>query len=784
MKKVLSFALVLALVLGSFAMVFAADFSDVKAGDQFNEAVNVLTALEIVSGYPDGTYKPGKVVKRSEMAALIINALNLPVSGKSQTRFSDVNETHWASGFIEFAASMNIISGYPDGTFKPDQEVSYDQALTMIVNALGYTKDALVGTWPGAYVNKALGLGILETCKKTGSTGANRGDIACFLYDALDCPIGKTDKDGNFVASVPVDTFAKRNGAAAYNAGNPFVVKGNEDATINMKDYLGAYVTATEKDGKIIVINEVLSEFVSGKIDAVERTLGSYKLDSALSLLTAVETFKNGAWVAKLAPTPAMPRTYAVKISGNYVKAIYSESEWTLVGGKQVVVTANHIAQISAKIPKFVDVKFPVDDNDAIDRSKFALLGVNSLADIKTNQVAYVYADAAGFIARIEIGTQLVAGEVTKVSSDNKDITIGGKVYNIAEGATANGLLAKNPGTKGVFRLDYYGDIFDAVIEEAGSAIEYYGMLLQVGKTISGDGLTEGRSVKLFLSDGTTKTFVADLTEVDALLGLTANFPKKSAGGVYPVTYQLNSKGEISKITKLALIGPMGHADVSEAGLYSGKIVTEDTVIVNIGTGAFDPSDASKYTILSRAEILGKTAQNGSKFQANAEDATKLDFFLFISDDLSTTTKTFGKVVGYEKLPGGNSNVFTLANGSAVTYASEIAYATLDGYKTDPLCELIITNGKLTSANVLPLAWNLPMGATASTVTGNFFVDNHGGGIVYTLSSDVKVYINDNGDWSVGTVSDLVGLTSGDVKLYDAVTPGDDVFEIVVYDKP
>ncbi|NMA94344.1 MAG: S-layer homology domain-containing protein, partial [Clostridiales bacterium] len=136
MKKILSIALVLALVLGSFATVFAADFTDVKDSDKFNEAVNVLTGLGIVSGYPDGTYKPNKVVTRAEMAALIINSLGLTVSGRSATPFSDVSESHWASGFIAYAASLNIIKGYPDGTFKPGNTVSYNEALAMIINAL------------------------------------------------------------------------------------------------------------------------------------------------------------------------------------------------------------------------------------------------------------------------------------------------------------------------------------------------------------------------------------------------------------------------------------------------------------------------------------------------------------------------------------------------------------------------------------------------------------------------------------------------------------------------
>ena len=76
MRKVLSFVLVLALVLGSFSMAFGASYSDM-AGEDSSEAVAVLSALGVVSGYPDGTFGPDKIVTRGEMAKLIVSALGL-----------------------------------------------------------------------------------------------------------------------------------------------------------------------------------------------------------------------------------------------------------------------------------------------------------------------------------------------------------------------------------------------------------------------------------------------------------------------------------------------------------------------------------------------------------------------------------------------------------------------------------------------------------------------------------------------------------------------------------
>ncbi len=790
MKKVLSFALVLALILGSFSMVFAADFPDVKNTDEYSEAVTVLTGLGVVSGYPDGTFKPDQVVTRAEMTALIINALNLPVQGKALTPFSDVPYDHWASGYIAYAVSLRIVSGYPDGTFKPDRTVSYNEALAMIINALGYTADSLVGTWPGAYVNKALGLGLLKTCRKTGDIGANRGDVVCFLYDALGCAIGMTDKDGVFNPYDPVDTFAIRHDAVKVG---PFIIIGDEESFINIMPYQGAATTYTRTtDGKIIVINEVLSEFITGKLSATK--LGDYKIDPALNLAgLGVHTFENSSYIGIAAADTLIGETgvWAVKISGNYVKDIYSFHEWDITGGVRKVVAAKDINEITGKTPKFAGKPFPVDDNDVIDATKFNLLGVESLDDIEAGNIAYVYLNAGGFIARIEIGTEVVEGEVTAVSSDDKNITIGGKVYKIAEGATEDGKKANKPGAKGTFYLDYNGDIFHAVYEEAAVVVTNYGFLLAIGKAPSADGLSEVGTVKLVLADGTAKVFAADkpATITDDFGGeygaAVVGTPWLATLGPYPVSYQLNSKGEVSKLTDEAgnVVVPGADTDITKAGLYDGKIVTDDTVIINIPTApAVAWSDAGEYTAVTRAEVLGKKAKAPlSAYLVNADDPTKIDFLIFSSDDFATVDNPIGKIIDYVKLAGGKSTVTALADGEEVTYACGLDYADLDTYRDDLwLYKFELKDGELTAAVSIAPDDDLMTGTPpASAVSGSFFIDKNTN-IVYTLAADVIVYIRDaDNNWRIGAVSDLDNLDEGAFVYFYDIKGTDDVYEIV-----
>lgn len=193
MRKFLSVLLSLALVLGSFSMVLAAVPEDV-AGTEYEEAVTALTKYGIITGYPDGTFRPENNITRAEMARLIIAALEMD-DGAIKLYSSALKDVggHWAEGYVGYSTKLDIISGYPDKSFRPQNPVSYDEAITMIVRALGYTEDA--GTkWPAYYVTKGTELGILKDIDG-GSTHAIRGDIAIMLHRAMNLPIAGDKKD-------------------------------------------------------------------------------------------------------------------------------------------------------------------------------------------------------------------------------------------------------------------------------------------------------------------------------------------------------------------------------------------------------------------------------------------------------------------------------------------------------------------------------------------------------------------------------------------------------------
>lgn len=108
-------------------------YSDVAYGKWYNNPISTMSALGIITGYPDGTFKPNKPITRAEFAAIAAR-FDETQSGKSAT-FSDVIG-HWAAKEIGIAYANEWIKGYPDGTFKPDQNITRAEAMTMINRVL------------------------------------------------------------------------------------------------------------------------------------------------------------------------------------------------------------------------------------------------------------------------------------------------------------------------------------------------------------------------------------------------------------------------------------------------------------------------------------------------------------------------------------------------------------------------------------------------------------------------------------------------------------------------
>jgi hypothetical protein len=129
-------------------------FSDVSASYWGYDAISSLSSRGIVSGYPDGTFKPDASITRAEFATMLVKASGLNTSGTTGT-FTDVTAGAWYYGSVNAAASAGLVSGMGDNLFAPNALVTREQMAVMVAKALGNKAPATNGTELNAFSDKS-----------------------------------------------------------------------------------------------------------------------------------------------------------------------------------------------------------------------------------------------------------------------------------------------------------------------------------------------------------------------------------------------------------------------------------------------------------------------------------------------------------------------------------------------------------------------------------------------------------------------------------------------------
>ena len=106
-------------------------FKDVVEGYWAKEPVEMLATLGIIGGYPDATFRPDKVISRAELTTLLIKSKAISSTETVDTIFSDVTSKHWASFYIKNGVDLQLVNGYPDKTFKPAKSLTRAEGVTI-----------------------------------------------------------------------------------------------------------------------------------------------------------------------------------------------------------------------------------------------------------------------------------------------------------------------------------------------------------------------------------------------------------------------------------------------------------------------------------------------------------------------------------------------------------------------------------------------------------------------------------------------------------------------------
>ncbi len=264
-KKILAICTIVILCIGNVVSA-TTSFSDVK-NTKYEEAVENLVSLNIINGFEDNTFKPKNNVTRAQLSKMLVISMGMEdevaFASKKFLNFNDVLSSYWGYGYIKVASDKKLVNGYTDGKFKPDGTVTYAEATTMVVRALGYDdvikKSSL--TWPNnymSYANDNLKLfdGI-STFKANDS--ATRGDVALLLWNALRTGV--------------CDIVGENSNGLIYGQGTPMI-----------SAYLGYTYIKNAEITKVDFDDELESAEVTLKDDQKETYKYTFDIDDVLNM--------------------------------------------------------------------------------------------------------------------------------------------------------------------------------------------------------------------------------------------------------------------------------------------------------------------------------------------------------------------------------------------------------------------------------------------------------------------------------------------------------------------
>ena len=201
MKKFLS--LVLALVMTMSLVTVSAGAKDFSDDDSitYQEAVDVISEIGVVDGYPGGDFKPTDVLTRGAAAKIICNLILGPTTASalsaSSAPFKDVPVSNTFAGYITYCAQEKIINGYSDGTFRPTATLSGNAFMKMLLGALGYDSSVERYTgpnWSVAVIKQAAGIGLDDGNDEfVGSKAVTREEAALYAFNMLQATMVEYD---------------------------------------------------------------------------------------------------------------------------------------------------------------------------------------------------------------------------------------------------------------------------------------------------------------------------------------------------------------------------------------------------------------------------------------------------------------------------------------------------------------------------------------------------------------------------------------------------------------
>ena len=790
----------------------------------------MCVALNIISGYPDGSYKPEGNITRAEftkMLCVLLNGGNTPATATNATpTFSDIRTSanaSWAEGFIEYCYAKGIVSGIGDGKFNPNGNVTATEAAKMLLVALGYNAD--VESYTGAAwalkVNvQANQDGLYKDLEKIDTNAAlTRDNAAQMVWNALQAyvidkssSIDRTDGSVTdiYTKSTTVDLLAKmykgeteeaQMTGFTYNSTDKnwkyTIGEGKDAVTVkSSNDYtalLGQVVKAVYDDstkgatkdayGIFATDSEVLLTGVVGDLPTIAADDTSFKVDGTTYKLdndpdeTVVYVFTD-----KLVASSAAGNL--LTLAGKDVKNFDSQQFAAIDkdgNGKVdfLMVYPVAVAKIASATSSTIKLTEVVDPMGVMASSEsFDTDDVTAYTGVaKGDYVAFTAANNTADNTAVLVKADLISGKIVKKSGD--DVTIGSNVYTI----DVSSKVQPSVGTNLTDAVVVNGYIFDADSSASADASDY---VVVVNADLSDP---YGATVKLLFSDGTKK-----VVDLDEFVGVTGTGTDKAIvsddiiGNIF--TYETNSDDEYT----LTLVEELDNAKSgkftstsssgSKIAYIDGNTVLDDSVIFVAYNNdkSFKAITGAKLKTMSKNDFTKVVYMNKSSNTSTGVGDINFAYVVSSESDISTSDKYYGYVTDIASVKNTDNKTvyeFTLwTDKGEITLKTEAGLKDADKVDTNTiLAYKLNSDGEISNVK----AATVESGAVSQITSAFMAVDN--GDPMY-FDDDVIIITIDTSDTSgvsYGcTYKDIDTADDGVDNVYYVLDDGDVIF--VAYD--
>lgn len=686
----------------------AAVLPEELVGTKYEEPIQVLAALKIMVGDDNGSLRLDDTIKRSEVAKMVVHAMGLEAqaeAAKGTSVFPDVGTDHWANGYINVANTHGLVIGDDTGRFRPDARITYAEAMTIFVRAIGYEPVALSkGGYPNGYVAAAGESGISDDVGGTIKEGITRGNVAVLTNNALTAKIMERKGFGQSETyevgektllkdKMEVDKLsgqlsavggASIDGASSLENGQARVGENVYETAYNINNLLGYNIDyyvkeneagkdeiilamPTKRSNSSLEIDAELFEKISEKNS--EKVIEYYKTEDATKTTSA--TIAKGAKLVYNGKSETM--------SDDLLDMTDKSGTITLLdtdrdGKYDVVFVMNYynmfVDEVTATnkiIDKYDAPTLKLDDED--EGLYYRIInGVQELelSEIKEYDVLSVAASLDGEMYEIELSRKTVSGKIT--GTDEDGYYIDGELYKAAQ--NYDGELGLN--TEGTFYLDVFGKI--AGVDTKTVSSKSYAYLIKAYT----DTNTEETSIRLFTDEGKEKTFKT--TEKLRYNGQSGKKAEEVAAALQGagsttkqlITYSTNTDGKITQINTALDNSASGGVNEDKFTLnynltdakYNEKLSKLGNVRLDSETVIFDIGEDDEYS-LATIDMF--------------EDEQKYNAMVYDMDE-SFTAKAI-VVTGAELVTNAESSIAVVEKVSQATNAKDEIVDRLHAYQ-------------------------------------------------------------------------------------------------------